>query len=254
MTPRVDPYSRIAAFYDAEFEDAEVDVRTYTRALEGSSRVLVLGCGTGRVSEGLRAGGRDVVAVDLSGPMIERARARERRRGQERLPGVRYLVGDMCELSQVGASGFDAAVIPNAAFSFLPTRRDQLRCLAGLRARVHGPVWIDVPMPDFALLGSPHSPEAPAWEGVVEGSRIQRTREVWRRPVQQQLVLLDRYYGSACDGPALLHTSELRLRLVFPGELEWLLEAAGFYADAMFGDHAGGPVREGCDRLLVRAM
>lgn len=253
-----DPYAQIAAIYDAEFTAAEADIRTFARDLDGAARVLVLGCGTGRVSEALRAPGRAVVGVDLSAPMIERARANAGR-GSRSVPigvnpGIAYFVADMCELGFVGLAPFDAVVIPNAAFSFLPTRRDQLRCLTGLRGLVRGPLWIDVPMPDFALLGAAHSPEAPAWAGAVGDRRVRRTREVWRRPVQQQLTLLDRYYTGDEPGAPPIASSQLELRLVFPAELEWMLEAAGFYADAMFGDHAGGPLREGCDRLLVRAM
>ncbi len=221
-------------------------MRTFGEGVRGATRVLVLGCGTGRVSRALAAGGRTVVGVDLSEPMIERARAQD--------PGGEYVVGDMCDLTAIKGRLFDAAVIPNAAFSFLRSRRDQLRCLTGLRGIVRGPLWIDVPMPDFALLGVPHTPEAHAWEGLVDGHRIRRTREVWRRPVEQRLDLLDRYYTVAVPGPQLRTTSELRLRLLFPAEMEWLLETAGFYADALYGDHAGGPVREGCDRLLVRAL
>lgn len=235
----VDPYAEIASFYDAEFDGACADVATFARGLDGCRRVLVLGCGTGRVSEGLNAPDRDVVGVDLSAPMIARARARGSR--------VRYEVGDMTALPTLGT--FDAALIPNAAFSFLPTRAAQLRCLQGLRACLTGPVWIDVPMPDFTLLGVAHSPESPAWAGRVDGVDVHRTREVFRDPVRQTLLLRDRYrFGGVC------RVSDLHLRLIFPAELEWMLEAAGFYADAMFGDHAGGAVRAGCDRLLVRAL
>lgn len=241
-----DPYAQIAAIYDAEFAGASADVGTYWRDLDGARRVLVLGCGTGRVSAGLVAAGREVVGLDLSAPMIERAQAAAR-------PGERYVVGDMCALDGLGR--FDAVVIPNAAFSFLPERRAQLRCLQQVRALLDGgPLWIDVPMPDFGLLGQAHTPERVAWEGVVDGAPVRRTREVFRRPVAQRLLLRDRYFALDAAAPRLLATSDLPLRLLFPAELEWMLETAGFYADALHGNHAGGPVAEGCDRLLCRAL
>ena len=137
--------------------------------------------------------------------------------------------------------------------------RQQLQCLQGVRAVVQGPVWIDVPMPDFALLGHPHTPEAVAYEGVDAAGRWTRTREVFRFPVEQRLLLRDRYYlgvsGGAVPRQGLPdHVSDLALRLIVPAELEWMLEAAGLYADQLYGDHSGSPVREGCDRLLVRAV
>lgn len=243
-----DPYAQIAAIYDAEFAGAAADVGTFWRDLEGARRVLVLGCGTGRVSAGLVAPGREVVGVDLSAPMIARARASARE-------GETYAVGDMAELDALGLGRFDAVVIPNAAFAFLPERRLQARCLDGVRRMLDGgPLWIDVPMPDFGLLGQAHTPERLAWEGVVDGVSVRRTREVFRHPVAQRLLLRDRYFRLDAGGPSLLATSDLPLRLVFPAEMEWMLEAAGFYADALYGNHAGGPVAEGCDRLLVRAL
>lgn len=252
-----DPYARIAGLYDAEFAGASADIRTFSRDLDGRRRVLVLGCGTGRVSEGLRCAGRQVVGLDISAPMIARARAATEAGGTSS-PQVEYVVGDMAALPNLGA--FDAAVVPNAAFSFLPTRRQQLKCLEGLRARVDGPVWIDVPMPDFTLLGQPHTPEAVAYTGEDGTGRWTRTREVFRFPVEQRLLLRDRYYLGVHDGDGSPwsalpdYVSDLPLRLVFPAELEWMLEAAGLYADALYGDHSGSPVREGCDRLLVRAL
>jgi len=252
-----DPYARIAGLYDAEFAGASADIRTFSRDLDGRRRVLVLGCGTGRVSEGLRCAGREVVGVDISAPMIQRARAATALGGSG-TPAVEYVLGDMAALPSL--AGFDAAVVPNAAFSFLPTRRQQLRCLEGLRAVVDGPVWIDVPMPDFTLLGQPHTPEAVAYTGADGTGTWTRTREVFRFPVEQRLLLRDRYYlgAVASEGapwPTLPdHVSDLALRLILPAELEWMLEAAGLYADALYGDHSGSPLHEGCDRLLVRAL
>ena len=245
----VDPYAQIPAFYDVEFAAATADISTYFRDLSGARRVLVLGCGTGRVSDGLVGPDREVVGVDLSGPMIARAQAARR-------DGVaRYVVGDMCRLAELSLGFFDAVVIPNAAFSFLPSRREQLQCLQQVRALLRdGPLWIDVPMPDFGLMGTPHSPEAPAWRGLVGELDVRRTREVFRTPVAQRLLLRDRYYTGDEAGSQPICVSDLPLRLIFPAELEWLLESAGFYADALYGNHAGGALADGCDRLLCRAL
>lgn len=238
MASAADPYAEIAAVYDAEFAGAAADIRTYANDLAGRRRILVLGCGSGRVSEGLWAADREVIGVDRSAPMVARAR-----RGR-----CQYVVGDMTCPPDLGR--FDAVVIPNGSFSFLPDRRAQVACLSAVRALVNGPLWIDVPMPDFSLLGQPHTPQAPAWEGLVDGQAVSRTREVFRDVAEQRLVLRDRYWRVG----RLIAESDLHLRLIFPAELEWMLEAAGFYADVLYGDHALGKVRPGCPRLLVRAL
>lgn len=235
-----DPYARIAAAYDAEFDHAEVDVAGYASRGVGGP-VLVLGAGTGRVCRGL-APLRPVTGLDLSADMIARAQAR----GPAE---VRYVVGDMAAFD-LGA--FAEVLIPNAAFAFLPDRASRAACLACCRRALAGggPLTLDVPMPDATLLGEPHTPERVAWEGFLEGKPLRRTREVFREPVAQRLRLVDRFW---LDG-AFLAESELRLHLFTADEVEWMLEANGFYVDARWGDHLGGPLREGCDRLLVRAF
>lgn len=231
-----DPYAQIVAFYDTEFDGADADVRGYADRSAGGP-LLVLGCGTGRVCRGLESM-RPVTGLDLSAAMLAAARGRST-----------YVQGDMTNFA---LGQFAEVIVPNAAFSFLHTRAAQFACLGSVRAALPGgsPVTIDVPMPDFALLGDAHTPERVAWEGVVDGKPARRTREVFRRPVEGRLDLHDRFW---LDGGCVA-ASHLPLRLVFPRELEWMLESAGFWVDGMWGDHAGGPIREGCDRLLVRAI
>lgn len=236
MSPQPDPYTAVAAAYDAEFDHAEVDCAGYTTRSQAGS-VLVLGCGTGRVCRALASAHR-VAGLDVSAAMIARATARG--------PGaIDYQVGDMRHF-RVGA--FDQIIIPNGSFAFLASRADRASCLRSCRAASSGPLSLDLPMPDFALWGNPHTPEREAWRGHVDGVEVVRTREVFRQPVAGTLRLIDRYYvGADCI------VSDLVLHLPAPAEVEWMLEANGYYADALYGDHRGGSIREGCDRLLVVA-
>lgn len=236
-----DPYAHIAAIYDAEFDAAGADIAGYARrGVPGP--LLVGGCGSGRVCRGLEAL-RPVTGLDRSAPMLTRAAA------HPRAGGTRYVEGDLTAFS---LGSFAEIVIPNGSFAFLPDRRAQAACLAACAAALSpgAPLTIDVPMPDFTLLAHPHTPERLAWEGVVEGVACRRTREVFRDPAAQRLRLVDRYWREG----ELLTTSELALSLIFPREIEWAVEAAGFWVEAMWGDHAEGPIRTGCDRLLVYAI
>lgn len=233
-----DPYLHIAELYDAEFADAQGDVAFFARHA-ASGPLLVLGCGTGRVARPL-AETRPVTGLDLSAPMIERARA---------LGGpATWVVGDM-RAFDLGL--FAEILIPNAAFCFLHTRADQLACLRAAHRALPdgGPLTLDLPFPDVALLAVAHTPEREAWSGRVAGRPARRTREVFRRPVEGRVDLVDRWFLD--DAPFAVST--LPLQLSWPRELEWMLEAAGFWVDAMFGDHAGGPLRDGCDRIIVKA-
>ena len=232
-----DPYAQIARFYDAEWDDVETDIAFYGR--QGTSgRLLVLGCGSGRVVRGLERV-RPVVGLDRSEPMLVAARARS---------SAAYVHGDMRDFD-VGR--FEEIVIPNASFSFLPTRADQAACLGACRRALvpGGALWIDIPMPDFARQAEGHTPERLAWEGRLDGRPAKRTREVSRRPEAQRLDRTDRYW----DGDDLVATSTLELRLVYPSELEWMVEACGFFVDALFGDHSGSPIHAGSPRIIARA-
>lgn len=236
----MDPYLRVADLYEAEYGALEADIAYFARRGRPGP-LLVLGCGTGRVGRQL-ASQRRVTGLDLSEPMLAIARTRA--------PDARYVCGDMRDFD-LGTS-FSEIVAPNGGFSFLPKRSDQHACLACCYRALppEGELVLDLPMPSFALLGTPHTPEKVAWEGELDGRAVRRTREIHRQPVRQRLELVDRYY---VDG-ALVATSPLVLRLIFPGELEWMLEAAGFAVESLHGDYSGSPPRESSPRLIARAV
>ncbi len=234
-----DPYAAVADFYDAEFEGATADAAFFARHA-ATGPLLVLGCGTGRVST-LLAADRPVTGLDRSEPMLARARARG--------DGVRYVQGDIRSF-ELGT--FGEVVVPNGTLCFLHSRADQLACLAACARALPpgGQLILDLPAPDFPRLAVPHSPERIVWEGTIGGRPARRTREVTRRALLGRIDLLDRYWID----DALVATSLLPLQLSTPRELEWLCEAGGFWVDALYGDYGGGPLRDDCDRILVRAF
>lgn len=247
-----DPYAAIPAFYDAEFDGAEVDAAFFARHGE-SGPLLVLGCGSGRVCRLLECA-RPVVGLDRSCAMLARARSRAPTSyAAISLPhagpgGTLYVQGDMRSF-RLGA--FSEVVAPNAAFAFLLTRRDRASCLEAVREALPpgGILWIDVPMPDFRYLGERHGRERPAWYGEVDGRPARRTRETFRCPEESLLVLVDRYY---LDGSRAAE-SELRLHMALPSEMECTVESCGFWVDAMYGGYRDQPIGPGSERILVRA-
>lgn len=118
-------------FYEEVFEEH----------VGGVSRILELGCGTGRLMIELARRGYAVDGLDLSASMVRHARAKFRRL---KLWKVEAFVGDMARLSLMPR--YDAALCALNTFSHLLTLNDaesHLKCVAGALRR-GGVYCIDV--------------------------------------------------------------------------------------------------------------
>lgn len=251
-----DPYGAIPALYDAEYGDLTVDGVFFAR--QGSAeRLLVLGCGTGRICRLLETT-RPVVGLDRSPAMLDHARRRARGLRPAGPPddrpavepgGTLYVEGTMVEFD---LGSFGEVIAPNAALAFLQTRRERQECLTAVHRALPdgGVMWLDLPMPDFARLGERHTPEALAWQGQLDGEDVRRTRETSREPELGQMTLLDRYYR----GDDRIAESRLTLHMWSEAELEWAIEGSGFYIDEVFGGYTDERPRAGSARILVRAV
>ncbi len=110
----VDEWERMAEWYDAKMGDegdlwhrALIDP-TLFRVLGDvrGQRVLDLACGNGYVARKLRRAGAEVVGVDASAPIIERARAREAAAPL----GITYHLADAVRLDRLADGAFDSVV------------------------------------------------------------------------------------------------------------------------------------------------
>jgi SAM-dependent methyltransferase len=91
-----------------------------------SKRILDLGSGTGEHARFLASKGFDVTGVDSSPAMLEKSRAAED-------AGVRFLAGDMREISSVVEGQFGAAFCVGNVLPHLTGEDDIARLAAGLR-------------------------------------------------------------------------------------------------------------------------
>jgi ubiquinone/menaquinone biosynthesis C-methylase UbiE len=102
-------YDAVADFYDAGFSDPRDPVLIALLDLLGSPggmRVLDVACGHGRVARELARAGAAVTGVDLSGALLDKARAQE-----EAEPlGILYVHGDAASVSGLDDGSFDAVV------------------------------------------------------------------------------------------------------------------------------------------------
>lgn len=91
-----------------------------------SKRVLDLGSGTGEHARFLASKGFEVTGVDSSPAMLEKSRA-----GED--AGVRFLSGDMRDISSVVEGQFGAALCVGNVLPHLTSEDDLVRLAAGLR-------------------------------------------------------------------------------------------------------------------------
>lgn len=84
--------------YDDLLEEGlfEAERKVVDRYYEPGDAVLNVGCGVGRTTRALHDRGFDVVGLDASAPLVERAR--------ERFPDIEFRVGDATELDAPGES------------------------------------------------------------------------------------------------------------------------------------------------------
>lgn len=85
-------YDRSPDYFEERFADVNTEelLTAFTSKLESSSRVVDLGCGTGRDANQFIERGYRVIGVDLSAALLERAR--------RTAPNASFLIGDLAEL------------------------------------------------------------------------------------------------------------------------------------------------------------
>jgi SAM-dependent methyltransferase len=236
-----------AALYDHEYKRRRHDVAFYRELAPSPTRILELGCGSGRLLIPLARDGHKVTGVDLSASMLERCR--------ERLDTARLTAklvkADFRHLPVRGR--FPLVVSPFNAFMHLYTRHDAEQFLDGVRRRLEpgGRFVFDVMFPDLA------------WLSRDPRKRWSRTR--FRHPTSGRVyyystnlifdaalqIAFMRIYYEPADGRGRTRVVRLTHRYHFPAELEALLHYNGFVVERHDGGFAGEPLEPGCDQQVL---
>jgi len=237
------------ALYDWSTADLGQDVVLY-QALASSigGPVLELGCGTGRVLQGLAAANVAVTGVDRSPAMLRRAR----RNLRAATSPVQLILGDMVQVRPRGPFGL--VILARHTLGYL---RRHAQCITLLR-RVHsclsprGLLALD-------LVNPMHLAEQHA--RVLHG-RTGRAEHLGGRVVQWSHLTLDgtrsefdftNYYAVAWDGgTATWVRDHARMRLFLQQEIRSLLRTAGFELVGIYGNYDLGASNDG-ERMFVLA-
>jgi SAM-dependent methyltransferase len=193
--------------------------------------VLDLGCGAGRHSR-LLCERWWTVGLDLSPALLKIA--------NREMPDAPYVRADMRELPFAGDS-FDLVVNLFTSFGYFEDDRENQRVLLCVHdsLRPGGIIVID-----FLNASEVRTHLVPYDERVENGITIEQTRAISAddRFVEKRIRLRER-------GKEYIE----RVRLLTAGDLERMLETAGFSVEARVGDYGGGQWAEASPRTILFA-
>ncbi|MGB7294973.1 MAG: class I SAM-dependent methyltransferase, partial [Candidatus Aminicenantales bacterium] len=213
---------------------------------------LEAGCGTGRVLLRLLESGFDADGFDLSGPMIERFRAKAKGMGWEN----RAVVADMRDFSL--PRRYARVICAFNGFAHCETTDDQLRALRCFRAHLEpgGALVLHVSYPGPQYWAEPDG--VPTLEIKAEDAASGRTIQMWdtrtKDPVAQlqrseieirELDLSGRTVSS--------HRFSTAQRWVYRFELELLFRQAGFSRWKIRGGFDDAPLAKPDDQMIAWA-
>jgi SAM-dependent methyltransferase len=243
--------ARLAALYDVDTAPLEggPDVEWFAAlGRRTGGPILELGCGTGRIAVPIAQDGHQVVGLDRSAAMLERAERRARRANVE----VRWVEGDMRAFSFNEAF----ALIFVALNSFLMLAPDdRWSCLARVREHLapRGRVAIDVFQPDPEVVVGLDGGVVDEWERLdpESGRAVHKfsssranvdgvTQRIW-------------YDDMADDGTVRRIGGTTTLHYLYRREADLLFSEAGFNIETLHGDYDGNPADATSRKLLVVA-
>jgi len=243
-----------APFYD--WENAQTlgrrDVPFWQRmALQAQGVVLELGCGTGRVSLPIARAGVDLVGIDRSAQMLQRAKQRlQKSSGTKIAKSLRLIRGDIRALP-FGTGSFGMVLAPYGILQSLTRPRD-LTAALGSVARVVAP---------GGTFGIDLVPDVPKWReyenrvglrgrnGDTQLTLIESVRQDPRR----RLTTFEQTYVERRGAETREHRFDLTFRTLSVPEMTRQLERAGFAVDAVLGDYRGRAWDERADVWIILA-
>jgi ubiquinone/menaquinone biosynthesis C-methylase UbiE len=250
-------WDEYAPFYD--WENARTlgrrDVGFWQRvAGEADGRVLELGCGTGRVSIPLARSGVDLVGVDRSRHMLDRAIARTARTSRAGSPGYRapsFVRADIRELP-FRRAGFSMVVAPYGILQSLTRESDLAAALTSVARVIRrgGTFGIDL------------VPDVPNWReyrnkvqlrgkgpGGVRLTLVESVRQDRRR----RLTTFEQHYLERRGRRTTTHRFALTFRTLSVSQMGDRLERFGFSVESVLGDYRGRPWDERADVWIILA-
>ena len=245
------PYDAWADIYDAVFSYVVEDIPFYLdEAKRSGGAVLELGCGTGRVSIPIALSGIELVGLDSSSAMLERAQQKAETTGAT---GLSLLQADMRDFSL--PDKFSLIIIPFRGLLSVLSVEDEVRVLKNIKRHLSpgGKLVFDIFVPDLDMM-------------VQEGDVPYHFRDVTDQSTGKQIVLWNQAsYDSFAQVMSIRTTIEyldysgrvsdkiyrdFALRYIFRWEMYHLLRACGYDILALYGDFERRDFDENSENMI----
>ncbi|MBA2277892.1 MAG: class I SAM-dependent methyltransferase [Chloroflexia bacterium] len=251
----VTPYDAIVDAYDIEHLTFVDDIELYLNlATAAGDPILELGCGTGRVLLPLAEAGFQVVGIDASTAMLDRAARHVEERGLG--DRVTLVHADMRAAAGVPGGPFGLVILGLNSLLHLPSQCDQGQVLDAARLALdpRGQLVLDVLNPTAEALrelgrGVHHEG---SWTHPAGGTidKMSATRQIASEQILESTVWYDHL---RTDGTISRTRASLIERYLYVSELTLLLKRAGFVEWQCYGSYDLDPYDDYSDRLLVKA-
>lgn len=221
---------------DQEEAARAADLFAEASGLEPGSRVLDLACGAGRHLAPLEEGGYRPVGLDLSAPLLRRAR-------EEPGAGARLARGDMRRLPFRDAC-FGGVTLFFTSFGYFEDPSDDLRTLREARRVCAGGGALLV---DYLNAPRVRRTLVPEDRKTVAGRTVTQTRRIEDGFVVKRI----EFEAEREAGEPRVYRE--RVRLYEPDELEGLVREAGFRPERRYGGYEGEAHEPDSPRAIVLA-
>lgn len=206
--------------YDARNDPGTTEAEVaLIKELAGSGDVLELAIGTGRVAVPLAQAGVNISGIEASQPMVDKLR--EKAAGKD----IPVALGDIADVSIDGM--FDHIFLVFNTLFNLQTQREQIRCFENVSKKLkeNGTFLVSAFVPDFNAFQSHQR----------VGIRQMEHDSVWLDACQHdpvdQILEFQRIYLKESG----LRLVPLRLRYVWPSEMELMARLAGLHLKSRWG-------------------
>lgn len=247
-------YDTIAPFYDAEHAQFGEDLDMYQNYAELSGgRILELACGSGRVLLPLAQAGYEVTGVDTSDAMLQIARQALTTAGVAQRATLVQQDMRTLKLEQK----FRLAFVALGSFAHLTTRKEQREALAAIAAHLsRGATFIlDISNADARYMEelSGQVLHQGTWQ-QEDGSMLTHFVSPASSTNRHLLELTHFYERHKQGGPVQRTVVTTHLYLFERGEMELLLEEAGFVVQGVYGNYDFSPFELETPRMVFHAQ